>query len=1041
MIGGRRYRAGSIGRSPSPRRPPPRSRDFNPPRNWKPSPYRRREIEEYPGEAMPSRRIEDRDHFEDRVSRFSEYDDRDRYKNGGRRFRSPLRIEKVNFDRDRDRDRAVNLSNYGDGAKGDYDNEVSLGVSRRSYHEDSYRGDLSSMKLKWDPPLDGSRKSDNLSWKDYGISRGSNGVGDVNVTSSGDRDYHLQNHYLDSSRAGLPVSQYLDSSVPVSLKYENRGKMHSDSYALARGGVDDLPVGNLSGGDGGGHMSYVASDYLNGDANRKRYFHFRDEPHLERKHGLNDREDNYFEKKSGSLHYQDRYQGVGKTVESEIYKFEEKDNLLTSRGYLKGDSDYMVSTSQHKDYDPVPSGISREGFSGYSPTRVLHMPSSDVIQRGSRLTSQPIRFDGHSEMKQNMLLAEPGCQLDDKRSGSHSYVGIPENRQGDWSYAEFGRSKIDSISGRVNDVEEDYRDQHISRIDALKRNVDACSRKEQMEDDGPWNQYPSFQVQSTPDKFDVHGSLHLRREDVDTTLGTESSCLNYGAEGYYGFGGVKTEKHHADVDFRQWSHYENSDPLQSRENDPTFGGLYDSPRKRLSMADMSLVESCERSLRDKLVRDEMSYEHDIGIRISADGNGARRIYNQVDIEDEIDLLHFSKRPKSSRSDYEKTWRMSSGLCSDEPPSSDFQSHHSIKPQKSDSRDIKKRLGPTQKLHVSQRLVKYKPSIKKRLEPPLSKKRVHTLPWIKDASFTTETSKQNDPDGGVHYHDGDDLGDHLPLAKSEPPENSEEFKQLVQNAFFKFLKQINETQIKRNKFMEQGRKAGILKCFVCGSNSKEFVGTERLAMHAFTSKKVGMRSQHLGLHKALCVLMGWKTTEHPSSQWHREVMTDAETQVLKEDLIIWPPIVVVHNSTIDSMSPDERVIISAEKLDTKLRDMGFKSILKVCNGKPANQSVLLVKFNGTLSGLREAERFDKRYIKSKHGRAEFKQLKSECGSSRGKNVVSLESEDDFLYGYLGIAEDLDKLDFDTKKRCILKSKKQILSIVHAPIDTGGETGRS
>lgn len=103
-----------------------------------------------------------------------------------------------------------------------------------------------------------------------------------------------------------------------------------------------------------------------------------------------------------------------------------------------------------------------------------------------------------------------------------------------------------------------------------------------------------------------------------------------------------------------------------------------------------------------------------------------------------------------------------------------------------------------------------------------------------------------------------------------------------------------------------------------SNSEEFVGTESLAMHAFTSTTVGLRSQHLGLHKALCALMGWKTTKHPSSEWHCQVMTNAEIQVLKEDLIIWPPVVIVHNSTIDSTSPGERVIISAENLDTKLR---------------------------------------------------------------------------------------------------------------------------
>ncbi|XP_041989773.1 uncharacterized protein LOC121741137 [Salvia splendens] len=1011
MIEERRYRGGYRGRSPSPRPPPSRSRD------WKLSPYRRRGADEYSGEGRSSRRIEERDHFEDRVSRFSDYD-RDVYEDDSRRFWSPRRIgENVHFERDRDmdRERPVELSNYGDGARGGYDNEVSVGGSRRSYNEDSYRGDMRSRQLKWDEPLDGSRKSDPLSWREYGLTHGSSGVGDVNVSSSGDRDFHLQNHFLDRGRAGLPAPQYLDSTMPVSLKYENRGKMHSDSYTLARGGVDDLHVSSLSGGD----------------EDRKRYFHFRDEPHFERRGGLNDREDNYLEKKSGSLHFQDRYQGVGKTLESELYKFKEEDNLLSSRGYSKGNSDYLVSTSQHKDYDPVSVGNSREGLSGYSPTRNLHMPSSDVLERGSRLASQPIRLDGYSETEKNMLLAEPGGQLDDKRSSSHLYVGLPESKQGDWSYAEFGRSELDRISGRINDVEEDYRDKQISRINALKRRVDACCHKEQMEDDELLNQYPSFQVQSTPNKFGVPGSLHFRRDDVDT-LGTESTHLNYGAEGYYGYGGVKTEKHHADIDGCQWSQYENSDPLQSREYNPTLGGLYDSPRKRFSTVDFSFVESCERSLRDKHIREEMVYEQDIGIRISADGKGARRIYHQVDMGDEIDHLDFSKEPMSSRSDYEKTWRMSSRMHSDEPSSSDFQAHRSIKPHKSDSRDIKKRLGPTKKLHVSQRLMKtYKPSIKKRLAPP---------PWIKNVSSTTISIEQSHPDGGDHYHDGNHSEDHLSLAKSEPPEKSEDFKQLVQSAFFKFLKQINETPIKRNKYMEQGRKAGILKCFVCGSTSKEFVGTDRLAMHAVTSKKVGVRSQHLGLHKALCTLMGWKITDHPSSEWRREVMTDAETQVLKEDIIIWPPIVVVHNSSIDNTSPGERVIISSEKLDTKLRDMGYKSIVKVCYGKPANQSVLLVKFNGTLSGLREAGRLDKSYIKSKNGRTDFKQLKSECGSSRGKNLVSSEREDDFLYGYLGIAEDLDKLDFDTKKRCVLKSKKQILSIVDAPIDTSGETGR-
>ncbi|KAL0390018.1 UNVERIFIED_CONTAM: hypothetical protein Scaly_0358900 [Sesamum calycinum] len=222
--------------------------------------------------------------------------------------------------------------------------------------------------------------------------------------------------------------------------------------------------------------------------------------------------------------------------------------------------------------------------------------------------------------------------------------------------------------------------------------------------------------------------------------------------------------------------------------------------------------------------------------------------------------------------------------------------------------------------------------------------------------------------------------------------------------------------------------------VYGCNSEEFVETESLAVHAFTCEKVGLRSQHLGLHKALCVLMGWKFTDESSSEWHCEVMSSAEKSALNEDFIIWPPVVVIHNSTIDSKNPDGRVIVSTEELDMKLRDMGFGSILKVCNGKPANQSVILVKFNGTLSGLQEAESFHQNYFKSEHGRAELKQLKSKHGSSSGWTGAISSDTEDVLYGHLGIAEDLDKLDFDTKKRCILRSKKEILSIANAHLDT-------
>lgn len=78
------------------------------------------------------------------------------------------------------------------------------------------------------------------------------------------------------------------------------------------------------------------------------------------------------------------------------------------------------------------------------------------------------------------------------------------------------------------------------------------------------------------------------------------------------------------------------------------------------------------------------------------------------------------------------------------------------------------------------------------------------------SSNIATKKQNDPDGDAQDHDGDNLGDHFCIGKHESPEELEEFKQLVQNIFFKFLKQIIETPMERKNYMEQG-KTSTLKC--------------------------------------------------------------------------------------------------------------------------------------------------------------------------------------------------------------------------------------
>lgn len=117
-------------------------------------------------------------------------------------------------------------------------------------------------------------------------------------------------------------------------------------------------------------------------------------------------------------------------------------------------------------------------------------------------------------------------------------------------------------------------------------------------------------------------------------------------------------------------------------------------------------------------------------------------------------------------------------------------------------------------------------------------------------------------------------------------------------------------------------------------------------------------------------------------------------------------------------------------------MGFTvGIKKVSRGKPANQSIMVVCYQPTLSGLLEAERLHQYFAENKHGRAELEQRS--CPSSRGSSRRTESSLADkvasVLYGYFGIAEDLDKLDFETKKRSVVRSKKEMQHFIDAAVE--------
>ena len=107
---------------------------------------------------------------------------------------------------------------------------------------------------------------------------------------------------------------------------------------------------------------------------------------------------------------------------------------------------------------------------------------------------------------------------------------------------------------------------------------------------------------------------------------------------------------------------------------------------------------------------------------------------------------------------------------------------------------------------------------------------------------------------------------------------------------------------------------------------------------------------------------------------------------------------------------------------------------MCLGRPADQSIMVVKFLGTFTGLEMAERLHKYLVENKRGRLEFQRITSNNGKSsiEETGIQGDRLEEQLLYGYMAIAEDLDKLDFHNRKWSLIKSKKEIQDLANDPV---------
>ena len=82
-----------------------------------------------------------------------------------------------------------------------------------------------------------------------------------------------------------------------------------------------------------------------------------------------------------------------------------------------------------------------------------------------------------------------------------------------------------------------------------------------------------------------------------------------------------------------------------------------------------------------------------------------------------------------------------------------------------------------------------------------------------------------------------------------------------------------------------------------SVARKFPDIDALMSHAYDTHKPGLKTKHLGFHKALCVLMGWNWHVAPDTSKAYQSVPAEEVNAMKRDLMVWPPVVLIHNSSI------------------------------------------------------------------------------------------------------------------------------------------------
>ncbi|KAI3496505.1 hypothetical protein L1887_38869 [Cichorium endivia] len=260
-----------------------------------------------------------------------------------------------------------------------------------------------------------------------------------------------------------------------------------------------------------------------------------------------------------------------------------------------------------------------------------------------------------------------------------------------------------------------------------------------------------------------------------------------------------------------------------------------------------------------------------------------------------------------------------------------------------------------------------------------------------------------------------------------------------SAFLNFIRLINENSNQKKKYLADG-KQGSLQCLACGRSSKDFPDMHSLIMHTYNPEKstFDQLPDHLGLHKALCILMSWNYMMPPDNSRAYQRLSPQEAGADRDDLIMWPPHVIIQNTIIGKGRDGRMEGLGNKAMDMKLRDFGFTTgKSKAMFGREGHMGITVVKFAGDHSGLKDAIKLADFFERQNHGRASWASVQSlsRLGKDEDKdpNFVKFDKKtgqkERVLYGYLGTVFDLDSLDFDTRKKVTVESKREKANVTN------------